>query len=102
VLLHLVDPTTHGRSFAESVDAIDRELALYSPALAAKPQILALTKKDALQDEVVLAEAQREARKRRRPLHVVSAVTGEGLPLLLRAAADEVARLAPAREGSGR
>ncbi len=102
VLLHLVDPTTPGRSFAESVDAIDRELALYSPTLAAKPQILALTKKDALQDEGALTDALKEARRRRRPLHVVSAVTGEGLTALLRAAADEVARLAPAREGSKR
>jgi GTP-binding protein len=95
VILHLVDPTTHGRSFAEAVDTIDRELALYSPTLATKPQILVLTKKDALQDEDVLDEVQDEANRRRRPLYVVSAVTGEGLAALMRAAADEVARLVP-------
>lgn len=101
VILHLVDPTTHGRSFAQAVDTIDRELALYSPVLAEKPQVLVLTKKDALQDADVLAEAQREARKRRRPLYVVSAVTGDGLALVLRAAADVVAGLVPpvVREG---
>jgi GTP-binding protein len=96
VLLHLVDPTTHARGLAEAVEAIDRELELYSPALAAKPQILVLTKKDALQDETILREARREAGRRRRALHVISAVTGEGLPEVLRAAADEVARLGPA------
>jgi GTP-binding protein len=95
VILHLVDPTTHGRSFAEAVDTIDRELALYSPALADKPQILVLTKKDALQDAEVLDDAIEDARRRGRPLYVVSAVTGEGLPVLLRAAADEIARLGP-------
>jgi len=95
VILHLVDPTTEGRSFAQAVDTIDRELALYSPTLAAKPQILVLTKKDALQDAEILREAQREARKRHRPLYVVSAVTGEGLAPLLRVAADEIARLVP-------
>ena len=95
VILHLVDPTTVGRSFAQAIDAIDRELALYSPTLAAKPQILVLTKKDALQGADVSREAQREARKRHRPLHIVSAVTGEGVALLLRAAADEVARVVP-------
>jgi len=95
VILHLVDPTTHGRSFAQAVDTIDRELALYSPTLAEKPQMLVLTKKDALQDADVLKEAQREARRRRRPLYVVSAVTGEGVAALLSAAADEIARLAP-------
>jgi GTP-binding protein len=93
VLLHLVDPTSHERNFAESVEAIDRELELYSPALAAKPQILVLTKKDALQDETILREARREARRRGRELHVVSAVTGEGLPQLLQAAADQVAQI---------
>ena len=92
VILHLVDPTTGERSFAQAVDTIDRELALYSPTLAEKPQILVLTKKDALQDEDVLDEAIRDARRRGRPLYVISAVTGEGLPVLLRAAADEVAR----------
>ena len=95
VILHLVDPTTHGRSFAQAVDTIDRELALYSPTLAEKPQVLVLTKKDALQDAGVLREAQREARKRHRPLYVVSAVTGDGLALLLRAAADAVAGIVP-------
>jgi len=93
VLLHLVDATSHERGFAASVAAIDRELELYSPALAKKPQILVLTKKDALQDEGILREARREARKARRPLHVVSAVTGEGLSALLRAADETVSRL---------
>jgi len=36
LILHLVDPTTEGRSFSQAVDAIDRELALYSPILAEK------------------------------------------------------------------
>jgi GTP-binding protein len=94
VILHLVDPTTHGRSFSEAVDTIDRELDLYSPALAAKPQILVVTKKDALQDESVLDDIRRDAERRGRPLYVVSAVTGEGLVPVLRAAADEVRRLA--------
>jgi GTP-binding protein len=93
VILHLVDPTTHGRTFAEAVDTIDRELALYSPILANKPQILVLTKKDALQDDDVLRAAQKDADRRGRPLYVVSAVTGEGLAVLMRAAADEVALL---------
>jgi GTP-binding protein len=95
VILHLVDPTTHGRSFAQAVDTIDRELALYSPTLAEKPQVLVLTKNDALQEPGIVREARREARKRHRPLYVVSAVTGEGLELVLRAAADVVAGLVP-------
>jgi GTP-binding protein len=93
VLLHLVDPLAPERELGASIDAIDRELALYSGPLAAKPQILVLTKKDSVQDDTVIEAARREAGKRGRPLHVVSAVTGEGLPDLLRAAADAVAGL---------
>jgi GTP-binding protein len=99
VLLHLVDPTAPGFSFANAIDTIDRELASYSPVLAQKPQILVLTKKDALQDDDISRGAEREARKQRRPLYVVSAVTGEGLGPLLRAAADEVAQLARRTSG---
>ena len=95
VLLHLVDPATPGSSFEASVATIDRELAAYSPKLAAKPQILVLTKKDALQDDELRKDAMREAEKQRRPLFVISAVTGEGLRPLLSAVADEVARLVP-------
>jgi GTP-binding protein len=93
VLLHLVDPLAPERELGASIDAIDRELALYSEPLAAKPQILVLTKKDSVQDDTVIETARREAGARGRPLHVVSAVTGEGLPALLRAAADAVAGL---------
>jgi GTP-binding protein len=95
VLLHLVDPSAPGTTFAQSVATIDRELAMYSPKLAAKPQILVLTKKDALQDDELLKQAEREARRQRRPLFVISAVTGEGLRPLLSVVADEVARLVP-------
>jgi GTP-binding protein len=95
VILHLVDPTTHGRSFAQAVDTIDRELALYSPTLAEKPQILVLTKHDALQDEDVVKGAQEDAHRRGRALFVVSAVTGHGLAGLLHAVADVVGRLDP-------
>ena len=93
VLLHLVDPLAPARELGPAIDAIDRELALYSERLAGKPQILVLTKKDALQDETVVEAARREAQARGRALHVVSAVTGEGLTGLLRAAADAVAGL---------
>jgi GTP-binding protein len=100
VLLHLVDPTSHGGSVEGAIDAIDRELASYAKALAEKPQILVLTKKDALQDPGPVAEARVAAGRRGRKLHVVSAVTGEGLPALLGAAADAVAEVRDAERRS--
>src|SRR5262245_1210854 len=97
VLLHLVDPHAP-LGFGGAVDAIDRELALYSAALSTKPQILVLTKGDTLpQDAGILREARREAERRGRALHVVSAVSGAGLVPLLRAAAEAVGRAGAAR-----
>jgi GTP-binding protein len=78
--------------FGGAVDAIDRELSLYSPVLATKPQILVLTKQDTLQDAALERDARREAERRGRALHVISAVSGEGLVPLLRAAAEAVSR----------
>jgi GTP-binding protein len=91
VLLHHVDPHTP-MGFGGAVDAIDRELSLYSPVLATKPQILVLTKQDTLQDAALERDARREAERRGRALHVISAVSGEGLVPLLRAAAEAVSR----------
>ena len=92
MLLHLVDPHAP-LGFGASIDAIDRELALYSAALATKPQILVLTKADTLSpDADVLAEARLEAERRGRSLHIVSAVSGTGLTPLLRSAAEAVAK----------
>lgn len=100
LLLHLVDPTVPGRSVAASIAAIDRELALYEPALAAKPQILVLTKSDAVQDEEIVAEARGTARDSGRRLVVVSAISGKGLSELIRAAADELTRATAADRGA--
>ena len=48
VLVHLVDGAApgEGRSPKADLDAINRELALYSPVLAGKPQIVAVNKID--------------------------------------------------------
>jgi len=99
LLLHLVDldPET-GRDPVEDWRTINRELAAYSPALAARPQIVVGNKMD-------LPEAHPRAERLRAactaagvPFHAISAVTGQGLPALVRdvAAALESARLEPA------
>jgi GTPase len=87
VLIHLVDPIAPGEERSPRADyqAILRELELYSPELARKPQVIALTKMD-------VPEARREvaafrklfARRRNKPtILAISAVTGEGLDALL-------------------
>jgi GTP-binding protein len=92
VLVHLVDgaPQGEGRSPKADYDAINRELAHYSPALAGKPQIVAVNKIDVPEARKGAAELNRAlARRKRSPAHVlpISAVTGEGLDALLDAIA---------------
>jgi GTP-binding protein len=107
VLVHLVDgaPPDEGRTPKGDLDAIDRELALYSEELARKPQIVAVNKVDvpgAREAARKLASALAR-RKVKREVVAISAVTGEGVPQLL----DAVARVlyeAPGarRAGAGR
>lgn len=86
VLVHLLDlsgeaPVSGWRNF----ETINRELELYDPALAKKPQVVAIGKAD-------LPETRERAKKeidffRRKKIEVflISAVTGEGIDALIAA-----------------
>ena len=93
LLLHLVDPAAPDRDPVRDAEIIDRELAAYSRTLAEKPRIVVVTKSDALQDRSALGRIDAWARSRGFECLVVSAVSGEGLPALLHAAADALERL---------
>jgi len=93
VLVHLVDPVApgEGRGPRADYDAINRELALYSPELAKKPQVIVVTKMDVPEAGAKLALLEKSfARRKKKPkILAISAVTGKGLDPLL----DAVARL---------
>jgi GTPase len=92
VLLHLVDATEeHVGSAYKTVRA---ELKAFSPDLAKKKEIVALSKCDAL-DAATIAEKAAELQKvaRKKPL-VISAVSGQGMKEALFAIAREVGRSA--------
>ena len=85
VFVHLLDPLLpHAlRSFA----SINRELKKWNPELVQRPQLVALTKMDLVDEETEPVVAAIEARLRAEGLEVfrISAATGEGLePLLWR------------------
>jgi GTP-binding protein len=91
LLLHLVDVSEmSGRDPAEDFRVILNELASFSEALAAKPMFVLATKMDAAQDEERIAAVEELARENSMPFFRISAVTGEGLPALIRAVAAEV------------
>lgn len=86
VLLHLVTVDPAGeRDAAADYDAIRRELADHSAALAAKPEIVALSKIDLAEVRTALPRLREALAERGVELHAISAATGEGVkPLLLR------------------
>src|SRR3954470_19880226 len=98
VLVHLVDMSgATGRNPVEDLDTVRKELELFAPTLAAKPQIVVANKMDAVDpsdDSAVKALATR-AKKLKLPFLRVSGVSGQGVPELLEAM---WRGLAPSRE----
>ncbi len=84
VLVHLVDVSgASGRDPVEDFETIQRELVLFSPELAAKPQIVAATKVDAVGDAAAVETLDARVRSKRVPFVRISAVRGDGLSTLL-------------------
>jgi GTP-binding protein len=92
VLLHLVDATSE--NVAEDYKVVRRELRAYSPILAQKKEIVALSKCDALDDATLVErfEALKKA-ARKKPL-TLSAVSGQGVKDALFALTREIGKAA--------
>ncbi len=81
---------------------IQDELRVFDAKLAAKPQLVAANKIDALDDPDRLARLEAHARSLDLPFFGVSGVTGEGVDRLLEAAWREVAAVrVPRAESRG-
>jgi GTP-binding protein len=88
VLIHLVDGTQD--HIAEAWATIRQELAAYGEGLEDKPELIALNKIDALdEDGRILAAEELEEACGRKPF-LISGVSGEGVGELLHAAFREV------------
>lgn len=83
VLLHLVDGT--GEHAGEAYKLIRAELDAYGHGLARKPEIVALSKADALTPEVLREQTTRLKRATKRTPLVLSSASGEGVREALRA-----------------
>jgi GTP-binding protein len=90
VLLHLVDGASAEREPVEAVRAIEHELAAYSPRLASKPVILAVTKSDAIQQHEPIERLLAWAHEQGRPCLTISSVSGDGIPALIRHVSERV------------
>jgi GTPase len=83
VLLHLVDGTL-GHA-GDAYRTVRGELSAYGHGLAEKPEIVALTKADALSADEVRQQVGRLKRAAKKSPLVVSAVSGQGVADVLRA-----------------
>jgi GTP-binding protein len=92
VLIHLVDVSgASGRDPVQDFDTIVEELRRFDPKVAAKPQLVAANKVDALDEPDRLKALERHVKRKKVPFFAVSGVTGEGVDTLLEAAWREMA-----------
>ena len=93
VLVHLLDVSgLTGRDPVADYDAINRELELTSPRLAAKPQIVVAGKLDLAETRARLPAVRDAFAGRGISLHAVSGATGEGTAALTSVVAEAVRR----------
>jgi GTP-binding protein len=89
VLVHLVEPfPADGSDPVQNYRTIRRELEMYNPALAAKPEFIMISKAELTGSDNVQQRLQREID---REVFAISAVTGQGLADLVGAVAAELA-----------
>src|SRR5262249_53405002 len=94
VLVHLVDVSgASGRDPASDLDTVRHELELFAPSLAAKPQLVAANKLDAVDvaDAAPLKALERRAKALKLRFFKISGPTGAGAPDLLEAGWRELA-----------
>ena len=86
LLIHLLDGSggLEGRDPFVDFGAINEELAAYSPELASKPQIVAINKMDLPETRDNLPRLTEALTGEGYEVHAISAVTGDGVPELLR------------------
>ena len=93
MLVHLVDVSgASGRDPIEDFDTILDELQRFSSAVAAKPQLVAANKMDAVDDPDRVKALERHVKKRKLPFLKISGASGEGVDALLEAAWKEIVK----------
>jgi GTP-binding protein len=88
VLLHLVDAT--GEHAGKAYKNVRRELEAYGAGLAEKPEIVALSKVDAVDPETLKAQRDRLRRAANHKPLLLSSASGAGVTEALRALASEI------------
>lgn len=94
LLLHFLDVSgQEGRNPVEDFYAINKELKKYSNKLSKRKQIIVANKIDVMQDETLLKEVERLAKKEGLELYKISGVTKQGIQELINYVADVIKTL---------
>ncbi|MEE9197202.1 MAG: GTPase ObgE, partial [bacterium] len=83
LLLHLVDAGQPPDQALDDLEAISKEMELFSPSLAGKPRLVVLSKLDLTEAREYMAEIRSGAESRGFEVAAISAVSGEGIRELL-------------------
>ncbi len=96
LLVHVVDVSgSEGRDPVEDFDAINAELAQWSPELAKRPQIVVANKTDIMPDETLLDALRAHVEPLGFPVFALSAASHAGTRELVRSVAEKLAELPP-------
>ena len=96
LLVHVVDVSgSEGRDPAEDFDAINAELAQWSPELAKRPQIVVANKTDIMEDESLLDALRKHIEPLGFPVFPLSAASHLGTRELVYKIAEKLAELPP-------
>ena len=94
LLIHVVDVSmADGRDMIDDFDKINQEIAQYSPALAARPQIVAANKMDALEDPERYKAFEAYVKEKGIPVFPISAAGRQGIEALLQETARMLRKL---------
>ena len=96
LLIHVVDVSgSEGRDPVEDFEAINTELAEYSPTLASRKMIVAANKVDIMQDPTLLERLREHVQAKGLELFEISAAAHMGTRELVKKAAEELQHLPP-------
>ena len=96
LLVHVVDVSgSEGRDPVADFDAINAELAQYSPELATRPQIVVANKTDIMEDEALLEKLCAHVEEAGYPLFALSAASHTGTRELVLKIAEKLSTLPP-------
>jgi GTP-binding protein len=96
VLLHLVDATLD--DVADAYAIVRGEVEAYGGGIEDKPEVVALSKADAVPKDELKKKVRALKKKARTEALIVSAATGEGVPQVLRALAAKIKSVRTAKQ----